>query len=418
MESKPTVLLVATMDTKGELVFYLSQCLKTADVETLLMDVGILGESPFPVQISASEVAQSVGSSLAQIRKIKSEGKALEVMIKGATRIALSLYESGKIHGILSLGGSMGTDMGTSIMRAFPIGFPKVMISTLASHNTRPYVGTRDIMMLNTVCDLTGLNRITERVLKNGATAVAGMAKAYTRYQTPSKPLLLISTLGTTEPCSQGVKRYLEEKGKEVIVFHTNGTGGRALEEMVKDEEVEGVIDISLTELGNHLIGGDFDAGPARGQAALEKGVPVLYIPGNTDFFSTGPIQFAKERFPGRYYHIHNAAITAIRVKPNETVRIAERVAELCNSGKGPRAILVPLGGLSSFDQPDGPFYDPRAPQIFLETLKNSLGEGILLQAFPYHINDPNFLKEVIQTWEILQSSRHSLKSSEPHALL
>ncbi len=403
MESKPTVLLVATMDTKGELALYLSQCLKAAEVETLLMDVGILGESPFPVQISASQVAQSVGSSLEQIRKIKDEGKAIEVMIKGATQMALSLYETGRIHGILSLGGSMGTDMGTSIMRAFPIGFPKVMISTLASHNTRPYVGTRDIMMLNTVCDLTGLNRITERVLKNGATAVAGMAKAYTQYKRSSKPLILISTLGTTEPCSQGVKRYLEERGKEVIVFHTNGTGGRALEEMVKDEGGEGVSDISLTELGNHLIGGDFDAGPTRGQSALEKGIPVLFIPGNTDFFSTGPIHFAKERFPGRDYHIHNAAITAIRVNHSETVQIAQRLAELCNAGKGWRAILVPLGGLSSFDQPDGPFYDPRAPEIFFETLNNSLGKETLLQAFPYHINDPNFLKEVIQRWKTLQ---------------
>lgn len=403
MESKPTVLLVATMDTKGELALYLSQCLKAAEVEPLLMDVGILGESPFLVQISASQVAQSVGSSLEQIRKIKDEGKAIEVMIKGATQMALSLYETGRIHGILSLGGSMGTDMGTSIMRAFPIGFPKVMISTLASHNTRPYVGTRDIMMLNTVCDLTGLNRITERVLKNGATAVAGMAKAYTQYKRSSKPLILISTLGTTEPCSQGVKRYLEERGKEVIVFHTNGTGGRALEEMVKDEGVEGVIDISLTELGNHLIGGDFDAGPTRGQSALEKGIPVLFIPGNTDFFSTGPIHFAKERFPGRDYHIHNAAITAIRVNHSETVQIAQRLAELCNAGKGWRAILVPLGGLSSFDQPNGPFYDPRAPEIFYETLNNSLGKETLLQAFPYHINDPNFLKEVIQRWKTLQ---------------
>lgn len=368
------------------------------------MDVGILGESPFPVQISASEVAQSAGSSLEQIRKIKNEGKAIEVMMRGATQLALSLYEIGKIHAILSLGGSMGTDLGTSIMRAFPIGFPKVMISTLASHNTRPYVGTRDIMMLHAVCDLTGLNRITERVLKNGATAAAGMAKAYTRYQRNLKPLILISTLGTTEPCSQGVRRYLEEKGKEVIVFHTNGTGGKALEEMVKDEEVEAVIDISLTELGNHLIGGDFDAGPTRGQAALEKGVPVIFIPGNTDFFSTGPIQFAKKRFPGRYYHIHNAAITAIRVNLNETVQIAQRLAEICNAGKGWRAIFVPLGGLSSFDQPDGPFYDPRAPEVFLETLKNSLGEGTLLQAFPYHINDPNFLQEVIKRWEMCHS--------------
>jgi uncharacterized protein (UPF0261 family) len=406
MEPKSTVLLIATMDTKGDEALYLSRSLEEADVQVLLMNVGILGESTVPAQISAHEVAEAAGQSLEQIRGIGDEGKALEIMIRGATERALSLYKEGKIQGLLSLGGSMGTDMGTSIMRAFPIGFPKVMISTLASHNTRPYVGTRDIMMLNSVCDLSGLNRITERVLKNGAQAVAGMAKAYVRYEKPSKPLVLLSNLGTTEVCSLGVKRALEKEGREVVVFHTTGIGGRALEEMVREEEVESVIDISLTELGNHLIGGDFNAGPTRGQAALEKGIPVIFVPGNTDFFSTGPLQFAKQRFPGRHYHIHNAAITAIRVEHTETVRVAERLASLCNTKKGPCVILVPLGGLSSFDQPDGPFYDPEAPVLFLETLKKHLHQGTELHVFPNHVNDPAFAEEVVRVWERLCSTK------------
>ncbi len=179
MEPKSTVLLVATMDTKGDEVLYLSRCLEEADVQVLLMDVGILGESPVPAQISAREVAEAAGWSLEQMRVIGNEGKAIEIMIRGAIERALSLHEVGRIQGILSLGGSMGTDMGTSIMRSFPLGFPKVMISTLASHNTRPYVGTRDIMMLNAVCDFSGLNRITERVLKNGALAVAGTTSCW-----------------------------------------------------------------------------------------------------------------------------------------------------------------------------------------------------------------------------------------------
>ena len=406
MEPKSTVLLVATMDTKGDEVLYLSRCLEEADVQVLLMDVGILGESPVPAQISAREVAEAAGWSLEQMRVIGNEGKAIEIMIRGAIKRALSLHEVGRIQGILSLGGSMGTDMGTSIMRSFPLGFPKVMISTLASHNTRPYVGTRDIMMLNAVCDFSGLNRITERVLKNGALAVAGMAKAYSQYEKSSRPLVLLSTLGTTEACSLGVKRALEGEGREVVVFHTTGTGGRALEEMVREEEVEAVIDISLTELGANLIGGDFDAGPTRGQTALEKGIPVIFVPGNTDFFSTGPLQFAKQRFPGRRYHIHNAAITAIRVEHTETVTIAERLAALCNAGKGPRVVIVPLGGLSSFDQPGGPFYDPEAPAFFLEALKKHLHQGTGLHVFPYHVNDPEFVEEVLRVWQIFCSQK------------
>jgi uncharacterized protein (UPF0261 family) len=261
-------------------------------------------------------------------------------------------------------------------------------------------------MMLNAVCDLSGLNRITERVLKNGALAAAGMAKGYAEYEKPLKPLVLLSTLGTTEPCSQTIKRALEKEGREIVVFHTTGTGGKALEEMIREEEVEAVIDISLTELGNNLIGGDFDAGPMRGQTALEKGIPVIFVPGNTDFFSTGPLSFAKQRFPGRNYHIHNAAITAIRIEHTETVKIAERLAALCNAGKGPRVILVPLSGLSSFDQPDGPFYDPKAPALFLETLKNYLRQGTELHAFPYHVNDPAFAMEVVRIWQMLSSPK------------
>jgi uncharacterized protein (UPF0261 family) len=394
------------MDTKGDEVHYLTLHLEKADVEVLLMDVGILGESPVRAQISAREVVKAAGWSLDQVRSIGKEGKALEIMIRGATEHALSLYQAGRIQGILSLGGSMGTDMGTSIMRAFPLGFPKVMISTLASHNTRPYVGTRDIMMLNSVCDLSGVNRITERVLKNGALAVAGMAKAYSWYEKPLTPLVLLSTLGTTEPCSQNVKQALEREGREAVVFHTTGTGGKALEEMVREEEVEAVIDISLTELGNNLIGGDFDAGPTRGQTALERGIPVIFVPGNTDFFSTGPLSFAKQRFPGRLYHIHNAAITAIRVEHTETVKIAERLTALCNAGKGPRVILLPLGGLSSFDRPDGPFYDPVAPALFLETLKKDLHQGTELHVSPYHVNDPAFAKEVVRLWQMLCSPK------------
>ena len=408
MEPRSTVLLVATMDTKGDEALYLSRCLEEADVRVLLMDVGILGESAIPAQISAREVAETAGWSLEQMRVIGNEGKALEIMIRGATERALSLYEARRIQGILSLGGSMGTDMGTSIMRAFPIGFPKVMISTLASSNTRPYVGTRDIMMLNAVCDISGLNRITERVLKNGALAVAGMAKAYSQYEKPLKPLVLLSTLGTTDSCSQGIKRALEREGREVVVFHTTGTGGKALEEMVLEEEVEVVIEISLTEMGNNLIGGDFDAGPTRGQTALEKGIPVIFVPGNTDFFSTGPLQFAKQRFPGRRYHIHNAAITAIRVEHTETVMVAERLAALCNAGKGPRVVIMPLGGLSSFDQPSGPFYDPEAPALFLEVLKKHLHPGTELNVFPYHVNDAAFVAEVVRMWQRLCSQKQA----------
>ena len=304
------------MDTKGNEVLYLGSWLKEFGIPFLTLDAGIMGESPFPVTISREEVALAGGMSLSEVRSMGHEGKALAVMVTGAIQWAKDLYQKGKIRGILGLGGSMGTTLGTGVMRAFPIGFPKVMISTMASRNTRAFVGTKDILMLHSVCDLAGINRITNKVLRNGALAIAGMARGPLVSPLPSKPLVALSTLGTTEACAQKVRQYLESKGKEVVVFHTVGSGGEAMEEMIHEEEVEAVIDLSLHELVDHFFGGDYDAGPSRGSAALKKGVPTILVPGNIDFLVTGPLPTAERRFPGRIYHVHNAAITTIRSVP------------------------------------------------------------------------------------------------------
>ena len=394
------VLIVATMDTKSKEALYLKGCFRETGTPVVVLDAGIRGESPVPVDINRQTVARAGGKSLIDVQRLGHEGKALEVMIKGAMRCAEDLRREGTIGGVIGLGGSMGTTLGTAVMRSFPVGFPKIMISTMASRDTHDFVGTKDILMLHSVCDISGLNRITNRVLHNGAMAMAGMIQHPQPSLSLEKPLVFISTLGTTEACVQKVRAHLEENGKEVVVFHTVGAGGKAMEEMVLEENVSAILDLSLHEITDHLFGGDYDAGPDRGSTAMQKGVPTILVPGNIDFLVTGPLRKAQQRFPGRSYHRHNAAITAVRTTRDEMEILAKEIAKLCNKARGPCAVFIPMGGFSAFDSKEGPLYDPEARELFAATLKGALNSESSLHLLSYHINDPEFAAALIQALE------------------
>ena len=395
-------LIVATMDTKGKEVQYLSECIQESGLTALTLDGGTLGESPFPTSVTRDEVALAGGMPLRQVQDLGDEAKAIAVMTSGATAIAKRLYKEGRIGGIMSIGGAMGTIMGTGVMRSFPAGFPKVMISTMASSNTRPYVGTKDIMMLYSICDLSGVNRVTGKVLRNGANALAGMLRDQLGYVPTAAPVLALSTLGTTETCSQRIRAAFETKGMEVLVFHTTGAGGQAMDEVVSEEEITGVIDLSLDEIGNNRFGGDYDAGPDRCSAALRKGVPTVVVPGNIDFLGGGPLKMAQLRFPGRRLHVHNSAITAVRTTQEEVNAVAGIIAMRCNEARGLVSCLVPAGGFSAWDQPGGPFYDPDSVDSFSRTLRDALSPAVPLQVLPFNINAPEFADAVIATMEEL----------------
>lgn len=407
MESLPAVLLVATMDTKGSEAAYVMECLGEAGIAVVSLDGGIMGESPIPTTISREEVARAGGKTLDEVRAIGHEGKALAVMIEGAKKHVMDLYGRYEIKGVFSLGGSMGTTLGTSIMRTLPIGFPKVMVSTMASRDTHDFVGTKDIAMFNSVCDLAGINRISQKVLRNGALALAGMVKGLRDFVPSEKRLTMLSTLGTTEICAQQIRKLLENKGKEVMFFHTNGSGGKAMEELAQVEDVEVVIDLSLHELMAHRLGGGYDAGPARGTGALIKGIPTVLVPGNIDFLATGPLEATKRDFPGRIYHSHNAAITAVNTTVEEARDFARFLGQRCGEAKGPLAVLVPMGGLSAFSSRGGPFYNEEVPRAFAEAIKEGLSNEIPLRTFPYHINDREFSEAVVaMTEEVLTLRR------------
>ena len=397
MEEAGTVLIVATMDTKSREILYLEECLRECGVPFLSLDAGIMGTSPFPVTVTREEIALAGGMALAEVQKLSSEGEALGIMTRGAIHYAKELYHNGKIKGIIGIGGSMGTTLGTGVMRTFPLGFPKIMISTMASRDTHSFVGTKDIMMLHSVCDLSGINRLTGKIIRNGARAMAGMVKDAAPFSWSARPLVVVSTLGTTEKCVQVLKKELEDKGKEVVVFHTSGTGGESMEEFIRDENVEALIDLSLHEIMDHYFGGDYDAGADRGLSALRKGVPTVFIPGNIDFLVTGPLHTAQKRFPGRPSHAHNAAITTIRTEASEVASIADKLAGYCIEAKGPVSVVIPMKGFSAFDREGGPFYDPDAVNAFVKTIESKLPPSIPLQLVPFHINDPEFAHAVLE---------------------
>ena len=318
-------------------------------------------------------------------------------MTNGAIQCARELHLQNKIQGIISLGGSMGTTLGSGVMRSFAVGLPKVMISTMASRDTRAFVGTKDIFMLHSVCDLVGLNRVTKKILRNGALALAGMLRSVVPDDAPEqKSLVFVSTLGTTEACAQQVRKTLEEKNNEVVIFHTVGSGGKAMEEMIRQENVSVLVDLSLHEIADHLFGGDYDAGPKRGSVALDQKIPTILVPGNIDFLVTGPVENAQKQFPNRPYHVHNAAITVVRTKQEEIEMLAQTIAGLCNKAKGIVKILVPMNGFSAFDHKEGPLHDPEAPEIFIKSLEKSLDDKSCLTALPFYINDPEFAQAII----------------------
>ena len=390
------------MDTKGQEALFVARCLIEEQVSVNIIDAGIRGQSPVPTDISRDEVAAAGGKTLTEVQNIGHEGQALAVMTEGAIKCAQKLHRGNKIHGIIGLGGSMGTTLGTAVMRAFPVGIPKVMITTMASRDTRAFVGTRDILMLHSVCDLSGLNRITNKILSNGAGALAGMLHRVHPDVLFDQPLVFLSTLGTTEVCAQNIRRQLEEKGKEVVIFHTVGSGGAAMEEMIEQEAVTAVVDLSLHEIADHNFGGDYDAGPHRGWAALKKRIPTILVPGNMDFLVSGPLDAAKRQFPGRAYHVHNAAITVVRTRQEEIKKMARIVADLANKSRGPLSILVPLKGLSAFDSPEGPLPDPEAPDLFAQVLQKNIGTQISLKLLPHHINDAEFSGAIIEAFDDL----------------
>jgi uncharacterized protein (UPF0261 family) len=386
-----TIALIGTFDTKGEEFSFLRERIESAGLRTLMIDVGVLGSPPFLADISQEAVAAAANESLAALRTEGDRGRSIAAMAAGARVILGRLFEQGAIHGVVSLGGSAGTTIATAAMRALPYGVPKVMVSTLASGDVKPYVGITDICMIPSVLDIAGLNRVSRRIISNAAGAICGMVAVETAVARDEKPAIAATMFGVTTPCVTAARHILEERGYEVLVFHATGTGGQAMEKLIDDGAFRAVLDITTTELADELVGGVMSAGPHRLEAAGRKGIPQLVCPGAIDMVNFGPDDAVPAQFRVRNLYRHNPSVTLMRTTPEECAEIGRITAIKLNRAGGPVTVLIPLMGVSAIDKMGGPFYSPEALNAYRRALKASLSPTIRLVELDAHINDEGF---------------------------
>lgn len=410
MDWKPRgpVALVGTLDTKGEEIRFLQQRLSAAGVETLVIDVGVLGGPAFPPDVSREEIAAAAGMRLDQLAAEGDRGRAIAAMERG-----LALWcraHGGRITGILAIGGSAGTSIATAGMRELRTGVPKLMVSTLASGNTRPYVGTSDIAMLYPVGDFTGLNRLTRSILVTAANAMSGMCSLPLPEEAlaarDERPVLAATMFGVTTPCVNRVRELLEAAGFEMLVFHATGTGGEAMERLIRDGFIHGVLDLTTTELADELVGGVLSAGPHRLEAAASLGIPQVISTGALDMVNFGPPETIPREFRdgGRTFYQHNSSVTLMRTTPQENRQLGQMIAEKANAARGPVSIMLPLRGVSAIDAAGQSFYDAEADAALFDAIRRHAKVKVI--ELDAHINDPEFAAAAVSEFLSLRNER------------
>jgi uncharacterized protein (UPF0261 family) len=384
-----TVVLLGTLDTKGREYDYLRDRLREQDVDVILVDTGVF-EPLAEADVGREEVARAAGADAAALAEAGDRGAAVEAMGRGAADVVRRLHEEGRLDGILTVGGSGNSSIAAQAMRVLPVGVPKLIVSTLASGDTRPYVGATDVSMTYSVVDISGLNRISERILANAAGAIAGMAKVRVE-ETAGRPLIGATMFGVTTPSVTHARERLEELGYEVLVFHATGTGGQSMEALARGGFLAGVLDITTTELADDLVGGVLSAGPDRLEAAGELGLPQVVSLGALDMVNFGPRETLPPQFEGRNIHVHNPTVTLMRTTPEECAELGRRIARKLSAATGPTALFVPLRGVSMIATEGGPFHDDTADEALFGALRKGLADNVELHEVDADVNDPAF---------------------------
>lgn len=386
-----TIAVLGTFDTKGEEHGYVAELIRQRGHAVLLVDVGALDAPKLSPDVPRTEITSAAGADLDAIVARRDRGEAVAAMTKGAPLVLARLQREGRIDGVISLGGGGGTAICTSAMRALPVGFPKLMVSTLASGNTAPYVGVKDIVMMPSVVDVAGLNRLSRRLLAQAAGAICGMVEARVPGGAADKPVIVASQFGNTTPCVTHARTLLEQAGYEVMVFAATGNGGRTMESLIEAGMVSGVLDITTTEWADELVGGVLNAGPTRCEAAARGGVPAILTPGCLDMVNFGERASVPEKFAGRRFYQHNAQVTLLRTNPEECAELGRILAAKCNLSTGPVTVLLPLKGISVISAPGQPFHWPEADAALFGEWKRHLRPGIPVIEYDGNINDPAF---------------------------
>ena len=382
----PTVVLLGTLDTKGREYAFLRDRVREHGVDVLVVDAGVHEPVGIEPDVARTEVAPNV----AELAEAADRGAAVTAMGEGAARVVQRLHEEGRLDGILALGGSGGSSIAAAAMRGLPVGVPKLIVSTVGSGDTRPYVGASDVSMTYSVVDIAGVNSISARIMANAAGAIAGMVKAQVP-ELESKPLIGATMFGVTTPCVTRARERLEELGYEVLVFHATGTGGQSMEALARGGFLAGVLDITTTELADDLVGGVLSAGPDRLEAAGELGLPQVVSLGALDMVNFGPRETVPPQFEGRNLYVHNPTVTLMRTTPEECRELGRRIGRKLSAARGPTALFVPLKGVSMIAVEGQPFYDREADEALLAGLHETLEPSVEVHEVDTDINDPVF---------------------------
>ncbi len=391
-----TIAVLGTLDSKGHEHAFVAEQIRAKGHDALLIDVGTGDEPQVTPDVSREVVAAAGGIDLAALMSRRDRGESVSAMAEAAPKMLQKLQREGRIDGVISLGGGGGTAIATAAMRALPIGFPKVMVSTLASGNTAHYVGTKDITMIPSIVDVAGLNRISKTIFNRAAGAICGMVDADVSSD-DDRPLIVASMFGNTTDCVNAAIPLLEEAGFEVLVFHSTGMGGRSMESLIESGMVAGVLDITTTEWADELVGGTLSAGPTRLDAAAEAGVPAIVVPGCLDMANFGERDSVPAEFSDRTFYIHNPQVTLMRTTPDECRELGHVLAKKINAYTAPVTVLFPRKAISVISAAGQPFHDPAADDALFDTLAGELRDDIEVQSIDCEINDPEFAKACVE---------------------
>lgn len=386
-----TVAVLGTFDTKGKELKFIKECIEEHGLKTLCINTGVF-EPVVEPDISSAEVAAAVGADINAIVEKRDRATATEVLAKGTEKLIPQLYAEGKFDGIISIGGSGGTSLATPAMRQLPLGVPKVMVSTMASGDVSPYVGTSDIVMIPSVVDAEGLNDISKVIFSNAANAVVGMVQNRKGIESDGKPLLAATMFGVTTPCVKAAEDYLHEQGYDVLVFHATGTGGKCMEALIDQGFIKGVLDLTTTEWCDEVVGGVLNAGPGRLTAAGKNGIPQVVSVGALDMVNFGPMDTVPAQFKDRNLYKHNPTVTLMRTTADELKSIGHEIATRLTDATGKTTLMLPLKGVSMIDVEGQPFYDAEADKVLFDTLRTELeGSNVEIVELDTDINDKEF---------------------------
>ena len=394
MEKPKQIAVLCTLDTKGEHAAFLKAFIEGRGHEAVIIDIGVLGEPGLPPTRTRREIARAAGVELDELIAAKDRGAALAAMSAGAVAVVTTLYREGGLDGILGLGGGSGTAVATAAMRALPVGVPKVMISTMAATaKVASFVGSRDVVMVNTITDIIGMNTILRSVLTNGAAAICGMVGTGTALGPLSddagRPRVAVTAFGVTTRAAMRCYELLTKAGCETLIFHANGAGGRAMEELIEQGVIDAVLDLTTTELADELCGGVLSAGPHRLQAAASRGVPQVVLPGAMDMVNFTTPETVPAKYADRLLYSHSPNTTLMRTSTEENVVLGRWIGERLAQAKRPAILILPLGGFSEYDRPGGVFYAPETDQALMNEAVKRLGDRGEVVRLDANINEP-----------------------------